>query len=65
VFEKRVLRKIFGSKSDELIGGWKNMLNEKLHNLHSSADIIRMIKTMRMIWAGHIARSIQDFGGET
>jgi hypothetical protein len=56
VFCEEGLRKIFGSKRDELIGGWKNMLNEKLHNLYSSPHIIRMIKTMRMRWAEHIAR---------
>jgi hypothetical protein len=45
--ENRVLRRIFGSKKDEKIGGWSKLHNEKLHNLYSSPNIIRMIK-MRM-----------------
>jgi hypothetical protein len=48
VFEKRVLRRIFGTKKDEVIGGWRKLHNEVLHNLYSSPSIIRMIKTRRM-----------------
>jgi hypothetical protein len=44
VFENRVLRIIFGLKREEVIGGWRKLHNEELHNLHSSANIIRMIK---------------------
>jgi hypothetical protein len=56
VFENRVLREIFGPKRDEVTGGWRKMHNEELHNLYSSPSIIRMIKSRRMIWAGHVAR---------
>jgi hypothetical protein len=44
VFEKRVLRRIFGPKRDEVIGGWRKLHNEELHNLYFSIIIIRMIK---------------------
>jgi hypothetical protein len=54
VSEKRVLR-IFGPKRDEVIGGWRKLHNEKLHNLHSSVSIIRMIKSRRIGWAGQVA----------
>jgi hypothetical protein len=50
------LRRIFGPKRDEVTGGWRKLHNEELHNLYSSPSIIRMIKSRRMICAGHIAR---------
>jgi hypothetical protein len=56
VFENRVLRKIFGLKRDEVIGGWRKLHIEELHNLYSSPSIIRIIKSRRMIWSGHVAR---------
>jgi hypothetical protein len=56
VFENRVLRRIFGSKRDEVTGEWRKIHNGKLHNLYSSPDIIRQIKSRRMRWAGHVAR---------
>jgi hypothetical protein len=56
VFENRVLRRIFGPKRDEVTGGWRKLHNEELHNLYSSPSIIRMIKSRRMRWAGHVAR---------
>jgi hypothetical protein len=55
VFENRVLRKIFGPKRGEVIGGWRKMHNEELHNLYCSPSIIRIIKSMRLRWAGHVA----------
>jgi hypothetical protein len=55
VFENRVLRKIFGPKRDEVIGGWRKLHNEE-HNLYCSPSIIRMIKSRRMRWAGHVTR---------
>jgi hypothetical protein len=45
VFENRVLRRIFGPKRDEVTGEWKKMHNEELHNLYSSPDIIRQVKS--------------------
>jgi hypothetical protein len=56
VFENRVLRRIFGSKTDEVTGEWRRSHNGELHNLYSSPDIIRQIKSRRMRWAGHVAR---------
>jgi hypothetical protein len=51
-----VLRRIFGPKRDEVTGDWKKLHNEDLHNLYSSPNIIRMIKSRRMRWAEHVAR---------
>jgi hypothetical protein len=56
VFENRVLRGIFGPKRDEVTGEWRKLHNEELHDLHSSPSIIRIIKSRRMRWAGHVAR---------
>jgi hypothetical protein len=51
VFENRVLRKIFGPKRDEVIGGWRKLHNVELHKLCCCPSIIRMIKSRRMRWA--------------
>jgi hypothetical protein len=56
VFENKVLRRIFGTKRDEVMGGWRKLHNEKLHDLYSSPSIIRIIKSRRMRWAGHVAQ---------
>jgi hypothetical protein len=56
VFEYRVLRRIFGPKRDDVTGDWRKLHNEELNNLYSSPNIIRMIKSRRMRWAGHVAR---------
>jgi hypothetical protein len=56
VFKNRVLRRIFGTKRDEVTGGWRKLHNEELHNLYSLPSIIKMIKSMRMGWARHVAR---------
>jgi hypothetical protein len=56
VFENRVLRRIFGPKRDEVTGERRKFHNEELHNLYSSPNIIRQIKSRRMRWAGHVAR---------
>jgi hypothetical protein len=56
VFENRVLRKIFEPKRDEVKGGWMKLHNEELRDLYSSPRIIRIIKSVRMRWAGHVAR---------
>jgi hypothetical protein len=55
VLGNRVLRRIFGPKRDEVTGGWRKMRNEELRNLYSTQNIIRMIKSRRMRWAGHVA----------
>jgi hypothetical protein len=56
VFENRVLRRIFGPRRDEVTGDWRKVHNEELHNLYSSPNIIRVIESRRMRWAGHVAR---------
>jgi hypothetical protein len=56
VFENSVLRRIFGPKRDEVTGEWRKLHNEELHDLYSSPSIIRIIKSRRMRWAGHVAR---------
>jgi hypothetical protein len=56
VFEKRALRRIFGSKTDGVTGEWRELHNEDLNDLYSSPNIVRVIKSGRMRWAGHVAR---------
>jgi hypothetical protein len=51
-----VLRRIFGPKRDEVTGEWRRLHNEELNDLNSSPNIIRVIKSRRMRWAGHVAR---------
>ena len=55
VSENRVLR-IFGPKRDEVTGEWRKLHNEELNVLYSSPNIVRVIKSRRMRWAGHVAR---------
>jgi hypothetical protein len=56
LFENRVLRRIFGPKRDGVMEGWRKLHTEELHNLYSSPSIIRIIKSRRMRWAGHMVR---------
>jgi hypothetical protein len=55
LFENRVLKRIFGPKREE-DGSWRKLHNDELHSLYSSPNIIRVIKSRRMGWAGHVAR---------
>jgi hypothetical protein len=54
-FENRVLRRIFGPKRDEVTGEWRRLHIEELNDLYCSPNIVRMIKSRRMRWAGHVA----------
>jgi hypothetical protein len=54
MFENRVLRSIFRPKRDEVTGGWRKLHNEELHSLYSSPSTIRMSKSRRLRWAGHV-----------
>jgi hypothetical protein len=56
VFESKVLRRIFGPKRDEVTGEWRRLLNKELYALYSSSNIIWVIKSRRLRWAGHVAR---------
>jgi len=56
VFENRVLRRIFGRKRDEVTGEWRKLHNEELNDLYCSPNIVRMIKSRSVRWAGHVAR---------
>jgi hypothetical protein len=53
---RRALRRIFGPKRDEVTGEWRKLHNKELHDLYSSPSIIRITKSRRMRWAGHVAR---------
>jgi hypothetical protein len=56
VSENMALRRIFGPKMDGIMGGWRKLHNEELHNLYSWPSIIRIIKLRKMRWAGHVAQ---------
>jgi hypothetical protein len=56
------MMKIFGPKRDEVIGEWKRLHNKELYALYSSPDIIRVIKSRRLTWAGHVARMGESRG---
>jgi hypothetical protein len=69
VFENRVLSRIFEAKGNEVTGNWRKLHNEELTHVYSSPNIIRVIKSRRMRWAGYIARMgercMQGISGET
>ena len=70
VFSNRMLKRIFGPKREEVTEEWRRLHNKELYAVYSSSDIIRVINSRRLRWAGHVARvgkggesCIQDFGG--
>jgi hypothetical protein len=56
VFENRVLRRVFGPKRDEVTGEWRKLHNEELRDLYSLPNIVWVVRSRRMRWAGHVAR---------
>ena len=62
VFENRVLRRVFGSKRDEVTGEWRKLHNEELSDRYSLPNLLRVVKSRRMRWAGHVARMGQGRG---
>jgi len=62
VFESMVLRRIFGPRRDKVMGEWRRLHDEELNELYSSPNIVRVIKSRRMRWAGHVARMDEERG---
>ena len=62
VFENMVLRRIFGPRRDDVTGEWRRLHNEELNDLYSSPNIVRVIKSRRVRWAGHVARMGEERG---
>ena len=62
VFENMVLRRIFGPRRVEVTGDWRRLHNEELNDLYCSPNIVRVIKSRRMRWAGHVARMGEERG---
>ena len=62
MFENRVLRRIFVSKRNGVTGEWRKLHNEELNDLYSSPNIVRVIKSRRMRWAGHVTRMEEGRG---
>ena len=62
MFENRVLRGIFGLKRDRVTGEWRKLHNEELNDLYCSPNIVRVIKSRRMRWMGHVARMAEGRG---
>ena len=62
VCENRVLRRVFGPKRDEVTGKWRKLHNEELNDLYSLPNIVRVVKSRRMRWAGHVALMGEDRG---
>jgi len=62
VFENMVYSRIFGPRRDEVVGEWRRLHNEELNDLYSSPNNVRVIKSRRMRWAGHVVRMGEERG---
>ena len=62
VFENRVLRRVFGPKRDEVTGEWRKLYKEELRDLYTLPNIVLVVKSRRMRWAGHVARMVEGRG---
>ena len=62
MFENMVLRRVFGPKRDEVTGEWRKLYKEELRNLYSLPNTVRVVKSRRMRWAGHVARMGEGIG---
>ena len=62
MFENRVLRRVFGPKKDEVTGEWRKLHNEELSDRYSLPNIMRVVNSRRMRWAGHVARMGEERG---
>ena len=62
MFENTSLKRIFGPRRDKVMGEWRRSHNEKLNDLHSSPNNVRVIKSIRMRWAAHVARMGEERG---
>jgi len=60
VFKNMVMRRIFGPRRDEVTGNWRRLHNEELNDLYSSPNIVWVIKSRRMRWAGHVTRMDEE-----
>ena len=63
VFENKVLRRLFGPRRDEVTGEWRRLHSEELNDLYSSPNIVRVIKSRRTRWDGHVAQMGEEKGG--
>jgi hypothetical protein len=62
VFENRVLRRVFGPRRDDVKGEWRKLHNDELNDLYSLPNMVRVVKSRRMRWAGHVARMGEERG---